>query len=69
LVAIRDAEVLSDLVASTMLSDPRQQQQVLEMLDLRLRLRKLIQCLQRQIEQLKAGPQASPEDDDLFGAN
>jgi Lon protease-like protein len=70
LVAMEDAEVLGDLVASTLLRDPRQQQQLLEMLDLRLRLRKLIQCLQRQIEQLKAGPQASQEsDDDLFGAN
>ncbi|MBM3888087.1 MAG: hypothetical protein FJ388_03065 [Verrucomicrobia bacterium] len=70
LVAMDDAEVLGDLVASTLLRDLRQQQQLLEMLDLRLRLRKLIQCLQRQIEQLKAGPQASQEsDDDLFGAN
>ncbi|MFA6561097.1 MAG: LON peptidase substrate-binding domain-containing protein [Verrucomicrobiia bacterium] len=60
LAGIGDAEMLADLVSFTLLTDLRQKQQLLEMLDLRLRLQKLLQCLERQIKQLKIQKQLKP---------
>jgi Lon protease-like protein len=53
LVNVGDAETLADLVAFIFLSDIRDKQTLLETLDVRLRLRKLDQVLQREIDQLK----------------
>ncbi|MCX6900618.1 MAG: LON peptidase substrate-binding domain-containing protein [Verrucomicrobia bacterium] len=60
LSALGDAEMMADLVSFTLLTDLRQKQQLLEMLDLRLRLQKLLQCLERQIKQLKVQKQLKP---------
>lgn len=60
LSAIGDAELLADMVSFTLLTDLRQKQQLLEMLDLRRRLQKLLACLERQIKQLKLQKQLKP---------
>ncbi|MBI5685579.1 MAG: LON peptidase substrate-binding domain-containing protein [Verrucomicrobia bacterium] len=70
LAGISDAEMLADLVSFTLVTDLRQKQQLLEMLDLRLRLQKLLQCLERQIKQLKIQKQLKPTKTDKgFGVN
>lgn len=70
LSALGDAEMLADLVSFTLLTDLRQKQQLLEMLDLRLRLQKLLQCLERQIKQLKIQKQLKPTKTNKgFGVN
>lgn len=70
LAALGDAETMADLVSFTLVTDLRQKQQLLEMLDLRLRLQKLLQCLERQIKQLKIQKQLKPTKTDKgFGVN
>ncbi len=70
LAALGDAEMLADLVSFTLLNSLREKQQLLEMLDLRLRLRKLLQCLEHQIKQLKVQKQLKPtKTDHGFGVN
>ena len=60
LSALGDAEMMADLVSFTLLTDLRQKQQLLEMPDLRMRLQKLLRCLERQIKQLKIQKQLKP---------
>jgi Lon protease-like protein len=70
LAAINDAEKLADLVAFTLVGDLRQKQQLLELLDLRLRLQKLLQCLERQSKQLKIQKRLKPTKTNKgFGVN
>ncbi|MFA5192268.1 MAG: LON peptidase substrate-binding domain-containing protein [Verrucomicrobiia bacterium] len=70
LAALGDAETMADLVSFTLVTDLRQKQQLLEMLDLRLRLQKLLRCLERQIKQLKIQKQLKPTKTDKgFGVN
>jgi Lon protease-like protein len=70
LADIGDPEMLADLVSFMLVNDLRQKQQLLEMLDLRLRLQKLLECLDRQIKQLKAQKQLKPTKTDKgFGVN
>ncbi len=60
LATLGDAETMADLISFTLVTDLRQKQQLLEMLDLRLRMQKLLQCLERQIKQLKIQKQLKP---------
>jgi Lon protease-like protein len=70
LAGISNPEMLADLVSFTLVNDLRQKQQLLEMLDLRLRLQTLLQCLERQIKQLKVQKQLKPTKTDKgFGVN
>jgi Lon protease-like protein len=70
LAAVGDAETLADLVSFTLLTNLREKQQLLEMLDLRLRLRKLLQCLDQQTRQIKAQKQLKPtKTEHGFGVN
>lgn len=70
LAGISDAEKRADLVSFTLLANLREKQQLLETLDLRLRLQKLVQCLERQIKQLKLQKRLKPAKTDKgFGVN
>ena len=70
LATLGDAETMADLISFTLVTDLRQKQQLLEMLDLRLRLQKLLQCLERQIKQLKIQKQLKPTKTNKgFGVN
>lgn len=70
LSALGDAETLADLVSFTLLTSLREKQQLLEMLDLRLRLRKLLRCLEQQIRKTKVQKQLKPtKTDHGFGVN
>ncbi|MBI5396497.1 MAG: LON peptidase substrate-binding domain-containing protein [Verrucomicrobia bacterium] len=70
LAKVRDPEVLADFSALLLLPDYRQRQEILETVDLRLRLRKLARLFQSEIDQLKGQRQSSArEPDQEFGPN
>ncbi len=70
LTSVHDPEVLADFSALLLLPDFRQKQEILETVDLRVRLRKLVRLFQSEIEQLKGHRQASTEQSgEDFGPN
>ena len=70
LTEVNDPEMLGDLVSFTLLTSLREKQQLLEMLDLRLRLQKLLRCLENQSRKAKVQKQLKPtKTDHGFGVN
>jgi Lon protease-like protein len=70
LVKVRDADTLADMVSFLLIQEMRDKQEMLETLDLRLRLRKLMRLFQSEIDQLNAQRQApGPAPDKEFGPN
>jgi ATP-dependent Lon protease len=70
LAKVNDPEVLADFSALLLLPGFRQKQEILEAVDLRLRLRKLVRLFQSEIDQLKGQRQSSTtEPGEEFGSN
>jgi Lon protease-like protein len=70
LAKVNDPEVLADFSALMLLPGFRQKQEILETVDLRLRLRKLVRLFQSEIDLLKGQRQSSTmEPGEEFGSN
>jgi len=70
LTEVNDPEALADFSALLLLESFREKQEILETLDLRVRVRKLVRLFQREIDHWKQQRHSSPADPGAeFGAN